>query len=76
MSCAQIAVCAVHRLLYALRTDSGKMAVSSIGRGISEKSASGVFLKQAFFCYTELLKSILPPFPTLRAFEHCVLPGV
>ena len=33
----------------------------SIERGISEKSASGIFLKQAFFCYTELLKSIPPP---------------
>ena len=49
MSCAQIAVCAVHRLLYALRTDSGKWLFQAFGREISEKSASGVFLKQAFF---------------------------
>lgn len=36
-------------MLYALRTDSKKAAVLSIEREISEKSASGIFLKQAFF---------------------------
>lgn len=68
MSCVQIAVCVAHRFR--------KMAVSSIWKRNQREVCFGSFPEAGFFCYTELLKSILPPFPTLRAFEHCVLPGV
>lgn len=42
MSCAQIAVCAYAQV-------PEKWLFQAFRRGISEKSASGVFLKQAFF---------------------------
>ena len=76
MSCAQIAVCRCAQIAVCVAHRFRKMAVSSIWKRNQREVCFGSFPEAGFFCYTELLKSILPPFPTLRAFGHCDPPGV
>ena len=75
MSCAQIAVCRCAQIAVCVAHRFRKMAVSSIWKRNQREVCFGSFPEAGFFCYTELLKSILPPFPTLRAFGHCVPSG-
>lgn len=68
MSCAQIAVCRCAQI-----PENGCF---KHWKRNQHEVCFGNFPEAGFFCYTELLKSILPPFPTLQAFGHCDPPGV